>query len=604
MFHGDPFPRRCPRASGFASQVSTMFLRFRAVVSVFRAAFENPVLRRVGFAYALFGAAEFGVWIALLVFAYDHGGPGASLLMVLAQLIPCIALGPFFGALADRRPPSRVLLAGYLLQTLTIGALAIAVTVGASVGVVFALAPLTAISLTITRPPQAALLPAIVRTPSELTAANVMTGWTDAAAALVGPGLVGILLAWRGQGLAVGAMAAMTLIATLLVLGVAGPAAAVSPGTGIPSFDGDGVGTGAPDAECKNTDGPGTLKAHLGSVFSSIRSGALSNLTELARNPQIRILLTLHTFYFVLIGSLDLLCVILAVDYLHMGPGGPGFLNAALGGGALLGGFVTAFLVGRRHLANTLIITLMAAVAALALIGAVPQVAPAILLIGAVGLAGSVFDVAGRTLLQRSAPSDAIAGSFSILEALMDLGLALGAILVRIAVAVGGVKAALFAPAIIACLLIAGLWHRIRKIDASATVPQVEIQLLRSIPIFAALPAPSLEGVARDLEALSVPEGSVVISEGASGDCYYVVADGELAVSKAGQFLQSVSRGDGFGEIALIRNVPRQASVTAMTTSSLYRLEREPFVQAVTGHATAISAARTIITRHLGDDAS
>jgi hypothetical protein len=578
-----------------------MFLRFRAVVSVFRAAFENPVLRRVGFAYALFGAAEFGVWIALLVFAYDHGGSGASLLMVLAQLIPCVVLGPFLGALADRRSPSRVLLVGYGLQTLTIGALALAIAAQASVGVVFALAPLTAISFTVTRPPQAALLPAIVRTPNELTAANVMTGWTDAAAALVGPGLVGILLAWRGQGLAVAAMAAMTFIATLLVLGVVGPAAAVSPGTEILSFDSDGAG--ARVVENSNTEVAGDSKARLGSAFSSIRSGARSNLTELAHNPQIRILLTLHTFYFVLIGALDLLCVILAIDYLHMGPGGPGFLNAALGGGALLAGFVTAFLVGRLHLANTLAITLLAAVTALALIGAIPEVAPAVLLIGAVGLAGSVFDVAGRTLLQRSAPSNAIAGSFSILEALMDLGLALGAILVRIAIAIGGVKAALFAPAIIACLLIAGLWPRIRKIDGSATVPQVEIQLLRSTPIFAALPAPSLETVARDLDALSVPEGAVVISEGDSGDCYYVVADGELAVSRGGQFLQTVSRGDGFGEIALIRNVPRQASVTAVTGSSLYRLERELFIQAVTGHATAISAVRTIITRHLEDGA-
>jgi MFS family permease len=320
------------------------------------------------------------------------------------------------------------------------------------------------------------------------------------------------------------------------------------------------------------------------------------------RNPQIRVLLALHTFYFVLIGALDLLCVILAVDYLHMGPGGPGFLNAALGGGALLAGFVTAFLVGRRHLANTLTVTLSIAVVALALIGAIRSVAPAILLIGAVGLAGAVFDVTGRTLLQRSAPSDAIAGSFSILEALMDFGLALGAVLVRVAIAIGGLKAALFAPAVVALLLIAGLWRRIRKVDASATVPQVEIQLLRSISIFAALPAPSLEGIARDLEALTVSQGTVVIKEGERGDCYYAIAEGELAVSRESQFLQMVSRGDGFGEIALIRDVPRQATVTAATDASLYTLDRELFVQAVTGHATAISAVERVISRHLGDD--
>ena len=568
-----------------------MFLRFRTVLSVFRASFGNPVLRRVGFAYALFGAAEFGVWITLLVFAYGDGGPTTSMLMVLVQLIPCIAFAPFLGALADRRRPSRLLCVGYGLQALSMGAVAVAIGFGTPV-VVFVLAPLTSLSFTVTRPPQAALLPAVVRTPDELTAANVMTGWTDAAAALVGPALAGILIAWRGPELAVAAMAGMTVISTFLVVRVQGPAAAISSDV----VPGDGKNGEVGD------DSGGDLRTGIGRAFATIRTGAGSNLLMTVRNPQIRVLLALHTFYFVLIGALDLLCVILAVDYLHMGPGGPGFLNAALGGGALLAGFVTAFLVGRRHLANTLTVTLSIAVVALALIGAIPRVAPAILLIGTVGLAGAVFDVTGRTLLQRSAPSDSIAGSFSILEALMDSGLALGAVLVRVAIAIGGLKAALFAPAVVALLLIGGLWRRIRKVDASATVPQVEIQLLRSISIFAALPAPSLEGIARDLEALAVSQGTVVIKEGERGDCYYAIAQGELAVTRVNQFVRMVSRGDGFGEIALIRDVPRQATVTAATDASLYTLDRELFVQAVTGHATAISAVERVISRHLGDD--
>ena len=224
--------------------------------------------------------------------------------------------------------------------------------------------------------------------------------------------------------------------------------------------------------------------------LGSIRAGAGSNLMKTLRNPQIRVLLALHTFYFVLVGALDLLCVILAVDFLHMGPGGAGFLNAAFGAGALCAAFVTAFLVGRRHLANTLTGTLFVAVVALAVIGAVPKVGPALVLIGVVGLAGAVFDTTGRTLLQRSAPADAIAGTFSILESLMDFGLALGAIVVRIALSIGGVRAALWAPAVCACVLMALLWKRLRAIDGSATVPQVEIELLRSISIFGELLRP------------------------------------------------------------------------------------------------------------------
>jgi hypothetical protein len=569
-----------------------MFLRVRTVISVFRAAFENGTLRRVGFAYALFVTAEFGIWITLLVFAYGHGGPTAGMLMVLVQLVPSIALGPFLGALADRRRPSRVLFVGYGLQALSMAVVAMAIGLGAPVVLVFALAPLTSLSLTMTRPPQAALLPAIVRTADEMTAANVMSGWTDGAGALLGPAVVGVLLAWHGPSAVVAAMAVMTATAMLLVASVSGPAAGIS---SVETPD-DATTGGEGDV---SVDG---LISRAKRAVAAIRMGARSNLAVAARNPQIRVLLTLHTFYFALIGSLDLLCVILAVSFLHMGPGGPGFLNAALGAGALLAGFVTAFLVGRRRLANTFLVALSVAVAALAFIGAIPKVAPAIVLIGTVGLAGAVFDVTGRTLLQRSAPADAIAGSFSILEALMDLGLALGAILVRTAIAIGGLKAALFAPAVIALLLMAGLWRQLRKIDASATVPQVEIQLLRSISIFAALPAPSLETLARELEPVACQAGTVVIKEGERGDSYYVVADGELAISRDGELLQLVSRGDGFGEIALIRDVPRQASVTAVTDASLYALHKELFIQTVTGHFTTASVVKTIVARHLGED--
>ena len=571
-----------------------MFLRARTVLSVFRAAFGNPVLRRVGLAYALFGAAEFGIWITLLVFAYRHGGPTASMLMVLVQLIPCIALGPFLGALTDRRRPSRVLCASYGFQALSMAGVAIAIGVGVPAVVVFVLAPLTSLGVSTTRPPQAALLPAIVRTPEELTAAYVMGGWTDGAGALVGPAMIGILLNWRGPSLAVTVTAGMVAISMLLVANVTGPAAAIAPG-------------GLPDDVANSGEGGHSvvdLMTRFRQALAAIGAGARSNLVAAGRNPQIRVLLTLHTFYFVLIGALDLLCVILAVNYLHMGPGGPGFLNAALGGGALLAGFVTAFLVGRRHLTNTLTIALSVAVVALALLGAIPRVAPAILLIGTVGLAGAVFDITGRTLLQRSAPSDAIAGSFAILEALMDFGLVLGVVLVRVTMAIGGLRAALFAPAVLAFLLVAGLWRQLQRIDASATVPQVEIQLLRSIPIFAALPAPSLEGIARELESVTAPPGTVVIKEGESGDRYYAIADGELAVSRDGLLLRMVSRGDGFGEIALIRDVPRQASVTAVTDASLYALSKDLFVQTVIGHAGAASTVRTIIARHLGGDAA
>jgi hypothetical protein len=142
-----------------------------------------------------------------------------------------------------------------------------------------------------------------------------------------------------------------------------------------------------------------------------------------------------------------------------------------------------------------------------------------------------------------------------------------------------------------------------RAFPEGATVPQVEIRLLRSIPIFAALPAPALEGIARELESVSVATGTTMFHEGDQGDRYYAVAAGSLAISRGGVVVKTVSRGEGFGEIALIHDVPRRANVTAITDASLYSLRKDLFVQAVTVHSAASLAVGRIIAGHLGDQA-
>jgi len=565
--------------------------RLRVVVSVLRTAFENPVLRRVGFAYFSFLGAEYGIWIALLVFAYGHGGSTASMVMILIEITPCIVLAPFIGALADRRRPTRMLCVGYGSQTLAIIGVALAIALHAPTPVVFLLAPLTTLTFMVTRPTHAALLPAVVRTPEELTAANVMGGWSDGAASLVGPVAVGVMFAWRGAWLAVISMAGLTFISTVLIASVIRPAAAVSSDRAVI----ERVVAVAPRRAVINR----LVGAR--ETLAAVRSRTASNVITTLRHPQMRVLLTLQTFYYMLVGSLDFLCVILAEEYLHMGRGGAGFLNAAVGGGSLLAGFITAFLVGRRYIANAMTLALALSVACLAVIATIRNVGPVIIILGAVGLFGMVFSVSAQTLLQRSVPSDSIAGTFSILEAFLNAGLALGAVMVRIAMALGGLRWALFAPAIIALMLISGMWRQIHKIDAAATVPQVEIQLLRSNPIFAALSAPSIETLARGVERVTQSAGTVVFTEGDSGDCYYAVADGQVSVTRLGRIVQTLSRGGGFGELALIRDIPRGATVTATTDVLMYRIRKEPFIETLIGHASAALAAEEIITGYPGD---
>lgn len=177
--------------------------------------------------------------------------------------------------------------------------------------------------------------------------------------------------------------------------------------------------------------------------------------------------------------------------------------------------------------------------------------------------------------------------------------LALAAIFVPLLVGLSGARAALVGTALLFFVLVALAWRRLRTIDDSADVPQVQIQLLRSIPIFSPLPAPELEGLARALVPVEALAGTTLIIEGEPGDCFYAIADGRVSVTKRGQEMATLGRGDGFGEIALIQDVPRTATVVALTDVSLYSLEKEPFVLALTGHAPAARAAGALVAQRL-----
>jgi CRP-like cAMP-binding protein len=141
--------------------------------------------------------------------------------------------------------------------------------------------------------------------------------------------------------------------------------------------------------------------------------------------------------------------------------------------------------------------------------------------------------------------------------------------------------------------------RRLFALDSTAQVPIVEIGLLRSLRLFAALPPPEIEALARSLEPVEAAVGAAIVTQGETGDRYYAIADGDLEVMVDGHRTATLSRGDGFGEIALLRDVPRTATVAALTPVRLYALAKEPFLEIVTGHV-ATSATATAIASERG----
>jgi hypothetical protein len=528
--------------------------------AAFRSLVGNRPLARVVGGYVLFTVTEYSVWVAMLVYAYRHGGATVAGLVAVAQLVPAAVLAPVAAVAADRRSPVFLLAGGYLVQTAGMAATAVAVIAGVPLAA-YAAAVVASAAVTTTRPAQSTVIPAVSVTPDQLTAANVVVSWVEAAGIVAAGLLAGVLISAAGIASVLAVCAGLGLAAMLLVAGLRVP----------------------PLASALER-----APAVLAGLGASIR------LT--ARQPRLRLMLALLTAEAVVVGALDLLFVILAISVLHRPQAWAGYLNSAYGVGAVLAALVTATLVGRR-LGLPILGAALLLSAALAVLAIGLGVAATVALLIVVGASRALLDVATRTLLQRSVPAPSLGRIFGFLEGLTMAGLAAGALLVPALVALGGSRLALLGVAAVLPLAAAVGGRALFGLDAGTPVPVVEIALLRSLALFADLPAPALAGLAGALTPAALPAGTVLMRQGAPGDAYYAIAAGELDVHQDGHLLRRCGRGDGVGEIALLRAIPRTATVVAHTAATVYKLDREPFLTAVLGNAPTQRRAD-----HIADD--
>jgi MFS family permease len=267
----------------------------------------------------------------------------------------------------------------------------------------------------------------------------------------------------------------------------------------------------------------------------------------------------------------------------------------------MLAGAVSVFHVGRR-LGIPILSAALLLSGALALLAASPGLVWTVALLAMAGASEALLNVASRSLLQRSVPAHLLGQVFGLLEALTMAGLALGAVLVPVLMHFGGSVLALAGVAAVLPIAGAAGWRALSNLDTHAQVPVVQIALLRSLSLFAELPAPAIEGLAAALMLVDVPAGGVLIRQGEEGDSYYAIAAGEFDVVQDGRLLRRCGRGEGVGEIALLHAIPRTASIVAVTAATVYELAREPFLTAVLGHAATQRLAADIADRFLTAD--
>jgi MFS family permease len=537
--------------------------RLRESLDAFRAVVTNPGLRRVELAWACASTASWAYIIALAVYAYDVGGAAGVGLVGLIRVLPAFVAAPFAGLLGDRYPRQRVIAVLSLGRTLVMAAAAAALFADAPAGVVYALAAVVSLGSSMVRPLFSALLPQLARTPEELTAANLVLTTIESSGIFLGPALGGLLLAATDAGTVFAATAGTFLVSTLLLARVKVEAAAEPKGEG-------GLGR---------------------EFFAGFRT--------ILGDRSLRLIIGLYGSQTLVAGALNVLIVVAALELLDLGESGVGFLNSAVGVGGLLGALAAFALVGRQRLASDFAIGLVLWGIPIALIGVFPEPPIALLLLAIVGIGNTVVDVAAVTLLQRTVPDEVLTRVFGVVQSVFVGTIGIGAIIAPLAIELVGIRWAMVLTGALLPVLAALLWRRIGALDAEALVPVTEIELLRSMPLFKPLPPAMIEELASSLVAVRATPGTEIIREGEAGDRFYVIRSGEVEVLTAGEPVATQGPGDHFGEIALLRDVPRTATVRAKTAVDLYALERDEFLSAVTGHPASAEAADAVISSRL-----
>jgi MFS family permease len=536
----------------------------RESLRAFRAVYDNRGLRRLQLAWA---GAVIGGWayvISLAVFAYRQNGAYAVGGLAVARWISSGLAAPIAGVVGDRYPRVRVLIISSAFRSVTIALAGVAVLADTSPYVVYVLAVVAALAGTVFGPSEAALTPTLARSPEELTAANVSASTIDSVGTFMGPALGGFLLAATSPEVVFFTAAGLVAWTSIVVSGVK-------------------EGPRAP----REDEEEGMLK------------GGLAGFRTLLGDKRLRLIAGLLAAYTLVDGVLDVLIVVLALETLDLGDSGVGFLNSTLGIGALAGILVAAGLVGRKGLASPIGLGMAFWGVPIILIGIWPSKAAALALLVAVGAATTIVGVAGDTLLQRAVPEDVLARVFGVLDSMMLVSIAIGAAIAPVLLHVIGTRWTLAAVGATLPVLAAASWPRLREIDAAAEQPGRELELLLAHPIFAPLPPPRLEQLAFLLSERRVAAGETIVGQGEPGDEFFLIGEGLVRVVVDGAPAAELGPGEGFGEIALLRDVPRTATVEAVEQTTLYALDRAEFLGALSGHAESAAAAEGVAGRRL-----
>jgi MFS family permease len=536
--------------------------QLRVVVKAFLIDFENLDLGLLGIARIGISFASWSFTIALGVYGFEAHGVAGVGLVALIRLLPGALASPIAGLVADRHSRRTVLIRSALGMTAVLAGAAIAAGLDAPVDVVFVFPALFAIVASAYAPAEAAMFPLLARTPQELSASNVNHSAMDNGGFLVAAVATGLLLTATSPG-TVFAVAAVAATAATLVL-----------------------------TRVRRDSRPEYAEEE---ELSSVLRETTLGLRALIFQPTLRLTSLTLIALMLFEGFADVIIIAMALEQLHLEEGSVGFLNAAWGIGALLGSAGLALMLDRGRLVAAIAGGSLFLGAATVLPGLLPHATATYVGWFGIGLGFIFVEVAAKTLMHRLGSDETMGRVISALESGRLAAMALGSIGAIVLVEALHPRGALIALGALMPVFVLVCGVRLRAFEVGAPVAEDRYQLLRANSIFAPLPIATVERLSNDLSPVTAGAGEDVIVQGEGGDRFFVIESGQVEVFENGDFRRNEGPGESFGEIALLHDVPRTATVRATVETRLLSLEREQFLAAVTGHRRSSQLAGSVV---------
>ncbi len=532
--------------------------------------FGHRNLRRLQLALLGSLIGDWAYSTAVTVWAYGVGGAKAVGLWFAIRLLVMAFIAPLTAALVDKYDRKKIMIIADIARFALVGGAALCISAGTPSGYVFVLATLASFFASVFRPAVASWTPSLADRPEQLTASNGVASTFESLSFFIGPALGASLVAATDVQTVFWINAATFLWSAALVSSIRPRAADENEGTG-----GDSA-AGADEEE------------------EPVLAMMLAGFREIFRSRDLRYVAAMTCAQTIIAGASSVLWVVFAVHILNTGPKGVGYIDAVLGIGAIIGGFVAIARSSKNKLAMDLTVGTALWSLPLLLVAASETNAAVFAAAAVLGFANPLVDVNFATAVQRIAPDRVLGRVFGALEGMLIGTMALGSVVAPFLIEGLGIRGTsiVFAlvvgvPAVVLLPMARGIDHRLREPEG--------IALLRARSIFAAVNPTQLDSLARQLSRRAVVAGEIVFREGDAGDNFYIIETGRVQVTHGATIIREEGPGEYFGEIALLRDVPRTATVTAVEDTVLRGLTRTQFLDALSGNDETAKAIDDVV---------